>query len=86
MNSISFNKERYESYDEMMLDVAKIMGLLVKNRYEVAFYHDDCDVYVLEFDYDKNLGYGNEGLYWVKPDEMEMLWELKSQEEDDVHD
>lgn len=89
MESMVFSLGNYENYDDMMFEVGKFLATLVKNDYEVAVYKDggfkDPKFVVVEFDHKKDLGFGNQGLYWLYPEEMDEVWNLR-QEKNDVHD
>ena len=89
MESMVFRLESYENYDDMMSEVGKFLATLVKNDYEVAVYKDggfnEPKFVIVEFDHKKDLGFGNQGLYWLYPEEMDEVWNLR-QEKNDVHD
>lgn len=68
MNSIAFNKTSYDNDYDFWKAIADQLRLLVENNYEIAFRYDDCGIYILEFDHDRRLGFGNPTLRWSDED------------------
>ena len=70
VNRITFDKERYESEDEMFKDIAKVLQILVKNDEICTFEHEDCGIYILQHNYSEQ-EFGDLYPYWMIPDDYE---------------
>ena len=73
VNSIIFDLRDYDTIEEMWKDIADAMRILTRKRkYIVQFKHEDCDIYVLEFNY-ADRSYGCAYPYWLTPEQEEKL-------------
>ena len=73
---VSFNvdnyKDSYNSEEAMFSDIATMLKILTKNKYQCAFEYEDAGVYRLEFDHD-NPEYGSPMIYWLDEQQLDML-------------
>ena len=51
INTISLDKRAYEDDKDFWGNVALIMKVLIKAGYTISIRYEDCDIYVIEFDY-----------------------------------
>jgi len=51
INTISLDKRAYEDDKDFWGNVALIMKVLTKAGYTVSIRYEDCDIYVIEYDY-----------------------------------
>ena len=52
-NTITFSKSVYQSEEEFWRSVSQWLKLITEQGYYALFRHEDCGVYVIEFDCDK---------------------------------
>lgn len=68
-NTITVSLNQPKAWEKVS---ALIHGLLDAG-YEVATYIEDGVTYVINYNYSADLGYGNDVLTWVSPEELEAL-------------
>lgn len=75
INTISLDKKAYEDDKDFWGNVALIMKALTKAGYTASIRYEDCDIYVIEFDY-TNEGWAN-FIPWVDAEEYKAFLEWK---------
>lgn len=69
VNSIALDKRDYETEEEFWNTVATQMRILADAGYTASIRYEDCDIYVIEFDWTRE-GWGN-FIPWVNAEEYE---------------
>jgi len=82
MNSIVFALEDYNNLDEMFQDIGKILQILTHTGYICTFRHDDCQIYVLEYDY-KDRDLCDKQLEWLTDNELDIVYNYRYDKCDD---
>ena len=78
VNSIAICKEDYDSTEEFKNTIRDTVMLLLDANYETTVRYDEkgLGIVVIEFDHDRNLGYGNSLPYWLSLKEFEsVVWD-----------
>lgn len=55
-----------------MKDLSQVLVFLAKNGYYCTFYHDDCGVFVIEYDF-KNPEIATHFFRWLSGDEYDKI-------------
>lgn len=77
-NSMCIKLDTYDTEEAFWKAVAQQLKILTDNKYDVRFCYDDCGNYIIEYDYESFLGYGNDRLVWLTDDEAEdIFWKRK---------
>ena len=77
MKDIVINKNNYDDTEKFWHHVSKMLDILTYLGYECVFKYEDCDIYVIEFDFNPNSGLADEYLMWLKEEEMEFIEDLR---------
>lgn len=85
-NTITYCMEDFETPDGMWKDVAKTLEILTRNGYETAFRHEDCDVYILEYNYNRYKEFENPIVCWMEEEDYKNYLWSKEQTEDEKKD
>lgn len=78
VNSIVICREDYDSTEEFKNAIRDAIMLLLDANYEMTVKYDEkgFGIVSIEFDYDRNLAYGNPIPYWLSPEEFEsVIWD-----------
>lgn len=57
----------------MWYEVANLLQLLCKARYECAIREEERGIVIIDFDYDRSKNYGNNTIGWLDEDEKRMI-------------
>ena len=81
VNYIAFDIENYNNdRDKLFQAIGKQLDLLTKNEYVCNVYHDDCGIFVIEFELDqRNVWLGVPELMWLDEDEVEVVERLREE-------
>lgn len=84
VNYITFSMDRYDNNrDKLFQAIGKQLDLLTKNEYVCKVYHDDCDIFVIEFELDQRETWlGAPELMWLDEDEVEAVEILRAEKEE----
>lgn len=83
VNSIAICRDDYNSTEEFKNTIRDAIMLLLDANYETAVRYDEkgLGIVVIEFDYDRNLAYGNPLPHWLSPEEFEsVVWDDESED------
>lgn len=81
MNTMTFDANNYRNTNDLMVAVATVMEQLAKNGYVMEFYYEDCDIYVLNYDY-KNGEIAGKHLFWLNDEEAESVISMRFKGDD----
>ena len=76
----TFDREKYFSDTALWDDISKAIQILVKNDYAVALHYEDCGIYRLEFDYEKE-DWATYKTTWIPMEEYESFLDWKYSQE-----
>ena len=81
VNYIAFDIENYnKDRDKFFQAIGKQLDLLTANEYVCKVYHDDCGIFVIEFELDqRNTWLGAPELMWLDEDEVEAVERLRAE-------
>ena len=75
----NYNKDR----DKLFQAIGKQLDLLTENEYVCKVYHDDCGIFVIEFELDqRDTWLGAPELMWLDEDEVEVVERLREGKEE----
>lgn len=66
---ITLCRDEYKKVEDFWHDLTSLVRILTGADYELRVYYEGCDVYVIQFNYSPNKGYGTPHLEWVADDE-----------------
>ena len=69
--------------DKIWTYIGFIMKVLIMAEYECEIFEEEDEIYVIRYNWNRNLGYGNATLAWVDNSVRELVKLLNSQELDD---
>jgi hypothetical protein len=83
VNYIAFDIENYnKDRDKLFQAIGKQLDLLTENEYVCKVYHDDCGIFVIEFELDQRETWlGAPELMWLDEDEVEAVEMLREEKE-----
>ena len=83
VNYIAFDIENYNNDSNKLFQaIGKQLDLLTANAYVCKVYHDDCGVFIIEFELDqRNVWLGVPELMWLDEDEVEVVERLREEKE-----
>jgi len=75
VNHITFDIDTYDNNrDKMFQAIGKQLDLLTENEYVCKVYHDDCGIFVIEFELDQRETWlGAPELMWLNEDEIKAV-------------
>ena len=81
VNYIAFDIENYnKDRDKLFQAIGKQLDLLTKNEYVCKVYHDDCGIFVIEFELDqRDTWIGAPELMWLDEDEVEAVERFRTE-------
>lgn len=84
VSHISFDIDNYNNdRDKMFQAIGKQLDLLTKNEYVCKVYHDDCGIFVIEFELDqRDTWLGAPELMWLDEDEVEAVERMREEKEE----
>ena len=79
VNTIIFDIKTYDNNrDKMFQAIGKQLSLLTENEYVCKVYHDDCGIFVIEFELDQRETWlGDPELMWLEEDEVDVIESLR---------
>lgn len=81
VNYIAFDIENYnKDRDKLFQAIGKQLDLLTENEYVCKVYHDDCGIFVIEFELDqRDTWIGVPELMWLDEDEVDAVERLRAE-------
>ena len=75
----NYNKDR----NKLFQAIGKQLDLLTENEYVCKVYHDDCNIFVIEFELDqRDTWLGAPELMWLDEDEVDAVARLREEKEE----
>lgn len=84
VNSLTIDKDNYESEKEFEKAIGKAVMFLINNGYVVTVKYNDgkeLGIVVINYEYDRNYGFGNALPYWLTPLQFEDYMEMRDSDE-----
>ena len=69
---IAFDSKEAKTQTEMWADIAKMLEILIRNKYICVVRYEDCGIYLLEYGNDDE-SYGTPYPYWMTPEQYETV-------------
>lgn len=83
INSIVLTNDEFKTEDELKKALADLLLVLTKAGYICTFRQDEYGIYVIEFDYDEHMKFGNPQPHWIIEDEwLDVLYNRDHNSED----
>lgn len=82
VNSIAIDRNEYDSEKEFKKAVKKAVMFLIDNGYVATVKYDsgkELGVVVINYEYDRNYGFGNALPYWLTPLQFEEYMEMRKE-------
>ena len=76
----TFDREKYPDDYDLWNDINEAIQILVKNDYVVALHYEDCGIYRLEFEYERE-DWAQYKTTWIPVEEYEEFLDWKFSQE-----